>query len=232
MVGERRETASARTLRLAAPELRAALAGQHVDVRLTAEDGYTAQRSYSLASAAGADPLEITVERFDDGEVSPYLVDVIAVGDAVEVRGPVGGSLVWRPEADPRPVQLIAGGSGIAPLMAMLRTRAASGSRTPFRLLYSVGDPDRVYYAGELAALEGPGVEIHLRYSRRVPGDSVLVPHRVGQDDLADLAWPPTADPWVFVCGPTGFVEAVSDALLALGHREYRIRTERFGPTG
>jgi ferredoxin-NADP reductase len=231
VASEQRETPTARTLRLSAPGLRPALAGQHIDVRLTAEDGYTAQRSYSLSSAAGADPIELTVERFADGEVSPYLVDGVQVGDAVEVRGPVGGWLVWRPGADPRPVQLIAGGSGVAPLMSMLRTREASGSRTPFRLLYGVTDPDRVYYAEELARIAADGVRVDVRYSRRVPADSPLVPRRIGREDLAALTVPAGDDPSIFVCGPTGFVEAVSDALLALGHAENRIRTERFGPT-
>ncbi|MGT2425115.1 ferredoxin reductase [Amnibacterium kyonggiense] len=233
LVGDRVETASARSLRLAAPDLGPALAGQHIDVRLTAPDGYTAQRSYSLSSGAAADPVEITVERYADGEVSPYLVDVVEIGDAVEVRGPVGGWLVWRPEADPQPVQLIAGGSGVAPLMSMLRTRRATGSTVPFRLLYGVTDPDRAYYRDELASMvAGGGVRVDLRYSRRVPEGSALQPRRLDREDLAELVLPPHADPSIFVCGPTGFVETVSDALLALGHREDRIRTERFGPTG
>lgn len=232
MVGERRETATARTLLLSAGELRPALAGQHIDIRLTAEDGYTAQRSYSLSSAAGADPIEVTVERFEDGEVSPYLVDGIEVGDALEVRGPIGGWLVWRPDADVRPVQLIAGGSGVAPLMSMLRTRVAVGSSVPFRLLYGVTDPDRMYYADELARIAGDGVTVDVRYSRRVPAGSLLAAGRIGRADLAALAVPVEQDPAVFVCGPTGFVEAVADSLVALGYPEERVRTERFGPTG
>jgi ferredoxin-NADP reductase len=164
--------------------------------------------------------------------VSPYLVDDVEIGDAIEVRGPVGGWLVWRRE-DPRPVQLIAGGSGVAPLMSMLRTREASGSQAPFRLLYGVTDPDRVYYTEELAHLaEDPGVTVDLRYSRRVPVGSTETPRRIGPEDLARLVIPIAEDPSVFVCGPTGFVEAVSDALVARGHPEHRIRTERFGPTG
>jgi ferredoxin-NADP reductase len=232
LVGVHVETASARTLRLSAPDLGPALAGQHIDIRLSAPDGYTAQRSYSLSSAAGADPIQVTVERFDDGEVSPYLVDDVEIGDAIEVRGPVGGWLVWRPEVDTRPVQLIAGGSGVAPLMSMLRTREASGSQVPFRLLYGVTDPDRAYYSEELAhVVGGGGVRVDVRYSRRVPQGSAQRGGRLGPDDLAALTLPPEADPSVFVCGPTGFVEAVSDALVALGHAEHRIRTERFGPT-
>jgi ferredoxin-NADP reductase len=232
LTSDRIETATARTLRLSAPDLAPALAGQHVDIRLTADDGYTAQRSYSLSSAAGADPIQVTVERFEDGEVSPYLVDGLEVGDAVEVRGPIGGWLVWRPEDDARPVQLIAGGSGVAPLMAMLRTWEAVGSRVPFRLLYGVTDPDRAYYTEELAHLADLGVQVDVRYSRRVPDGSPLIPRRIGRDDLAELTVPPSEGPSVFVCGPTGFVEAVADALLALGHPEHRVRTERFGPTG
>jgi ferredoxin-NADP reductase len=231
VVGEHRETATARTLRLSSPDLRPALAGQHIDIRLTAEDGYTAQRSYSLSSAAGADPIEVTVERFMDGEVSPYLVDGITVGEMLEVRGPIGGWLVWRPGQDARPVQLIAGGSGVAPLMSMLRTRESSGSHTPFRLLYGVTDPDRVYYAEELARIAADGVTVDIRYSRRVPEGSELRAGRITRDDLAALILPPSEDPAIFVCGPTGFVEAVSDSLIALGHAEERIRTERFGPT-
>ena len=227
------ETATARTLRFTAPDLGPALAGQHIDIRLSAPDGYTAQRSYSLSSAAGADPIEVTVERFEDGEVSPYLVDDIEVGDEIEVRGPVGGWLVWQPEQGVQPVQLIAGGSGVAPLMSMLRTREASGSQVPFRLLYGVTDPDRAYYAEELAHMvDGGGVRVDIRYSRRVPDGSTATPRRIGRDDLVALTLPPAMDPSVFVCGPTGFVEAVSDALVALGHQEHRIRTERFGPTG
>ena len=172
LVGEVREAATARSLRLDAPLLGPSLAGQHVDVRLTAEDGYTAQRSYSLSSAAGAQPIELTVERFDDGEVSPYLVDGLQVGEQVEVRGPIGGWLVWRPEAGEAPVQLIAGGSGVAPLMAMLRTRRAAGSSRPFRLLYAVTDPDRQYYRDELAAMGEEGVQVDLHWSRRAPAGS------------------------------------------------------------
>jgi ferredoxin-NADP reductase len=231
VVGVRRETAAARTLLLDAPDLAPATAGQHVDVRLTAEDGYTAQRSYSLASATGAQPIEITVERFDDGEVSPYLVDEVGVGDVLEVRGPIGGWFVWR-ESQREPVQLIAGGSGIVPLMAMVRTHAAVGSAAPFRLLYGLTGPDRFLYREELERIAHRGLGLTVQYSRRVPPGSAAVPHRIGIDDLTRAAFSPDASPTVYVCGPTGFVESVADALLRLGHEPARIRTERFGPTG
>ncbi|MDH2442872.1 ferredoxin reductase [Amnibacterium sp. CER49] len=227
----RRETAAARTLLLDVPDLAPATAGQHVDVRLTAEDGYTAQRSYSLASATGAQPIEITVERFEDGEVSPYLVDEVGVGDVLEVRGPIGGWFVWR-ESQREPVQLIAGGSGIVPLMAMVRTRTAVRSAAPFRLLYGLTGPDRFLYRDELERIAGHALGLTVQYSRRVPPGSSVVPHRIGIDDLARAAFPPDASPTVYVCGPTGFVESVADALLRLGHQPARIRTERFGPTG
>jgi len=231
LVQEVRESATARSLRFDAPLLGPSLAGQHVDVRLTAEDGYTAQRSYSLSSAAGAQPIELTVERFDDGEVSPYLVDGLAVGEAVEVRGPIGGWLVWRPEAGEAPVQLIAGGSGVAPLMAMLRTRRALGSRRPFRLLYAVTDPQRMYYRDELAAMADDGVQVDLHWSRRAPEGSPARPGRLTADDVVRLTVPAEQAPQVFVCGPTGFVETVSAALVDAGHPEERVRLERFGPT-
>lgn len=225
----RQETATARTLVLDAPELGETVAGQHVDIRLTAEDGYTAQRSYSLASPTGARPVEVTVERFADGEVSPYLVEDVAVGDPLELRGPIGGWFVWRPE-QAEPVQLIAGGSGIVPLMAMVRTHAATGSTAPFRLLYGVQDPDRRYYRDELERLAGPSLRIDVRYSRRGPAGAPV--GRIGTPDLAELTLPPEQRPTVYVCGPTGFVEAVADGLLHLGHAPERIRTERFGPSG
>ena len=231
LVQDVRESATARSLRFEAPDLGPSLAGQHVDVRLTAEDGYTAQRSYSLSSAAGVQPIELTVERFDDGEVSPYLVDGLGLGEAVEVRGPIGGWLVWRPEAGDAPVQLIAGGSGVAPLMAMLRTRRATGSQRPFRLLYAVTDPDRQYYRDELQALADSGVQVDLHWSRRAPAGSSAVPGRLTGEDVVRRTIPAAAGPQVFVCGPTGFVETVSAALVDAGHPEERVRLERFGPT-
>jgi ferredoxin-NADP reductase len=225
----RPETPTARTLVLDAPDLGPTVAGQHIDIRLTAEDGYTAQRSYSLASPTGAQSLEVTVERFEDGEVSPYLVEAVEVGDPLEVRGPIGGWFVWGPDQE-EPVQLVAGGSGIAPLMAMIRTHAAVGSPAPFRLLYGVQDPDRRYYRGELERLAGPALQVDLRYSRRAPAG--LPVGRIGAAELSGLAVPADLRPTVYVCGPTGFVEAIADGLLRLGHAPERIRTERFGPTG
>ena len=225
----RPETPTARTLVLDAPELGSTVAGQHVDIRLTAEDGYTAQRSYSLGSATGARPVEVTVERFEDGEVSPYLVEDVGVGDPLEIRGPIGGWFVWRPE-QAEPVQLVAGGSGIVPLMAMIRTHHAAGSAAPFRLLYGVQDPDRRYYRDELEMLAGPALRVDVRYSRSAPAGTPV--GRIGPAELAELTVPPEQRPTVYVCGPTGFVEAVADGLLRLGHAPERIRTERFGPSG
>lgn len=163
--------------------------------------------------------------------MSPYLVDDLAVGDAIELRGPVGGWLIWRPEDEPLPTQLIAGGSGVAPLMAMVRTWAASDSPAAVRLLYGVADPSRVYYADELAALARRGLVVDVRYSRRAPAGGPP-PGRLTPAVLAEATVPAAEDPFVYVCGPTGFVEAVADAMTALGHPADRIRTERFGPTG
>ncbi|HEY7594028.1 MAG TPA: ferredoxin reductase [Actinophytocola sp.] len=221
----RAETASAVTLAFDVPEWPGHLAGQHVDVRLTAEDGYRAQRSYSVASAPGGDLVELTVQRVDGGEVSPYLVDVLEPGDEVELRGPVGGWFVWRPEAT-SPVLLLAGGSGIVPLMAMIRTRRAAGSAVPFRLGYSLRTPADLIYRDELAR-PGPGLDVTYVYTRATPPGSARAAGRLTRADLAAV---PPAD--CFVCGPTGFVEAAADLLVDLGHDPGRIKTERFGPTG
>ncbi|MEV0999686.1 ferredoxin reductase [Nonomuraea sp. NPDC050202] len=224
------ETATARTLRFRVPGWPGHLAGQHVDVRLTAEDGYTAQRSYSMASPADGDLVELTVERVRDGEVSPYLTEELRVGDQVELRGPVGGWFVWRTESK-APVLLVGGGSGIVPLMAMIRARRQAGSRVPFRLLYSLRDPERRYYAEELRRPE-PGLDITYLYTRSAPEGVSRPAGRIMLDDLAEGGWPATFEPDCYVCGPTEFVEAAADLLLALGHAPERIRTERFGPTG
>ncbi len=225
------ETPSARTLVLDVPGWPGNLAGQHTDVRLTAEDGYTAQRSYSLGSSGDGERIELTVQRVEDGEVSPYLTDVFAVGDPVEVRGPIGGWFVWRP-SDPAPVLLVAGGSGIVPLMAMIRARRAAGAKTPFRLLYSVRSPAELYYADELRGAALSGVEVSYVYTRSAPDGAARAPGRIGVADVNTGGWPASFEPACFVCGPTGFVEAVSDMLLALGHDPRRVKTERFGPTG
>jgi ferredoxin-NADP reductase len=225
----RAETATARTLVFEVSGWPGHLAGQHVDVRLTADDGYRAQRSYSLAAPADGDLVELTVEVVPDGEVSPYLGEVMRPGDEVEIRGPVGGWFVWRP-ASKTPVLLVGGGSGIVPLMAMIRARARAGSRTPFRLLYSLRDRSRHYYAGELR--DEPGLDVTYLYTRTAPPDRLRPPGRIILDDLAEGGWPADFEPDCYVCGPTGFVEAAADLLLTLGHAPERIRTERFGPTG
>jgi ferredoxin-NADP reductase len=232
----RDETTTARTLVLDVPGWPGHDAGQHVDVRLTAPDGYSATRSYSIASASEGAAVELTVERFPDGEVSPYLAREVSVGAQLELRGPLGGWFVWRPEQE-EPVQLVAGGSGLVPLMAMLRTRQRSGSRTAMRLLYSVRDPSAVLYAAELARLAdgaddaaGPGVTF--AWTRSAPSDRDRPPGRVDAALLAAAAWPAEVRPTCYVCGPTGFVERVADLLVAAGHDAGRIRTERFGPTG
>ncbi len=208
------------------------LAGQHVDVRLTAADGYSVQRSYSIASAADAERVELSVQRVPDGEVSPYLCDVLAVGDPVELRGPVGGWFVWWPD-DPAPVLLVAGGSGIAPLMAMVRTRAARRSRVPFRLVYSVRTPQHVYFADELrrSCADGTGLDVRLLYTREAPEGATERAGRLSAATLEAHGWAADAAPTCFVCGPTDFVERVADILVELGHDPRRVFTERFGPS-
>lgn len=208
------------------------LAGQHVDVKLTAEDGYTAQRSYSIASAPDGARLELTVQRITDGEVSPYLTEILEPGDRLELRGPIGGWFVWDP-ASPGPVLLVAGGSGIVPLMSMIRSRAEAGSHAPFQLLYSVRSPADAVYRAELAERQrqADGLRIDYVYTRSVPAGTARPPGRLSAADLPrgeDTAAPPA----VFVCGPTGFVEAAATLLTAAGHRPAVIKTERFGPSG
>ncbi|MBB6352030.1 ferredoxin-NADP reductase [Nonomuraea muscovyensis] len=226
----RRETGTARTLRLEVPGWPGHVAGQHLDLRVTAEDGYTAQRSYSLAAPADGDSVELTVEQVPDGEVSPYLTEVMEVGDEVEVRGPVGGWFVWRAEGT-APVLLVAGGSGIVPLMSMIRARRRAASRVPFRLIYSLRDFGGRYYAEELRRPD-PGLDVTYVYTRTPPEGWRRPAARIMLDDLAEGGWPAGFEPECYVCGPTGFVEAAADLLLALGHAPQRIRTERFGPTG
>lgn len=201
------------------------LAGQHVDVRLTAEDGYQAQRSYSIASAPEDEQLVLTVEQLPDGEVSPYLTDVLMPGDQLELRGPIGGYFVWQ-ESLGGPLLLVGGGSGVVPLRAMLRHHRAVGSEIPARLLYSARTQGDLIYRSELEEYE----TTFTLTRERDPGWTGRT-GRVDRDLIAELAWPPAERPRVYVCGPTGFVEAVADALVALGHEPGRIRTERFGPT-
>jgi ferredoxin-NADP reductase len=223
----RTETATGRSIVLDVPGWSGNIAGQHVDVRLTAEDGYQAVRSYSLASSGAGEMLQLAVDKLPDGEVSPYLVDDIMPGDQLEIRGPLGGWFVWRPELTDS-VQLIAGGSGVVPLMAMIRSHTAVGSAAPFRLLYSVRQPDDAFFRAELDT-PAPGVDVTWLYTRTAPEGWDRPAGRVTSADLAALAFPPSDDPAIFVCGPTGFVEAVASALVGLGHDPARIKTERFG---
>ena len=227
IVEERDETPTARTLVLDVPDWPGHLAGQHLDVRLTAPDGYRTQRSYSIASAEG---VELTVQRLTDGEVSPYLTDTVRTGDPVEVRGPIGGWFVWRPQST-EPVNLFAGGSGVVPLMAMIRARAAAGSKTPFRLLYGVRTPADVIYADELRrrVRDDAGLDVTKENKHAEPQSTGRPPGRSTVADGNTHAWPADFAPTSYVCGPTAFVETVSDILLALGHDPKAIRTERFG---
>jgi ferredoxin-NADP reductase len=228
----RTETPSARTLVLEVPDWPGHLPGQHVDVRLTAPDGYSAQRSYSIASPWPHDgTVELTIQRVEDGEVSSYLTDVLEAGQQLELRGPVGGWFVWRNE--PPPVLLVAGGSGVVPLMAMIRARAVVGGRQPFRLIYSVRTPADACYAAELArrVRDDPGLDVRYVYTRAAPEGWPGRPGRIDVATLNTYGWPPDFEPDCFVCGPTSFVETAADILVALGHDPAKIRTERFGGT-
>ncbi|WP_250033355.1 ferredoxin reductase [Paractinoplanes maris] len=228
------ESPTARTLVLDVPDWPGHLPGQHVDVRLTAEDGYSAQRSYSIASAwpEPGGKVELTVQRLDDGEVSPYLTDTVQAGDQIELRGPVGGWFVWR-EKSTAPVVLLGGGSGVVPLMAMVRARAIAGSKQPFRLIYSVRTPEDVLYADELRrrVRDDAGLDVHYVYTRKTPDNWPSAPKRIDVAAVNTYGWPPDFTPDCFVCGPTTFVETAADILVALGHDPRRIRTERFGGT-
>ena len=235
------ETPRARTLRLDVPGWPGHRAGQHVDVRLTAEDGYQAQRSYSIGSAPEEPAVALTVERLDDGEVSPYLTDELRAGDRLELRGPIGGHFVWD-VALGGPLLLVAGGSGIVPLMAMLRHRAIvlagaddeARHRVPARLLYSARRWDEVIYRDELARLyEGdPTLDVALTLTREPPPGWAGLRRRIDRAMVAEVAWPPAERPHAFVCGPTPLVESVAAALVDLGHDPAAVKTERFGPTG
>ena len=219
------ENARTTSIVLDAPDWPGHLAGQHVDVRLTAEDGYEAQRSYSIASAPEDHHLSLTVERLEDGEVSPYLTETLEPGDDLELRGPIGGYFVWRASLG-GPLLLVAGGSGVVPMRAMLRHHRATESDVQVRLLYSARTRADLIYPAEL---EGDGTLITL--TREQPQGWHGRTGRIDRELLAEAAWPAAERPLVYVCGPTGFVEGVADALVALGHEARRIRTERFGPT-
>jgi len=226
----RDETKRARTLALDVPDWPGHLAGQHVDVRLVAEDGYQAQRSYSIASAPGSRYVELTVERIENAEVSPYLCDVLQIGDGLEVRGPIGGYFVWRPD-DRGPLLLIGGGSGVVPLMAMLRHHAAN-PRDAARLLYSARSLDDVIYRKELDAFAATaGARVSIALTRDWPNDWSGFRRRIDRAMLEEVAWPASDGARAYVCGPTPLVESVATLLVELGYDASRVRTERFGPT-
>ena len=228
------ETPRVRSVVMSVPDWPGHLAGQHVDVRLTADDGYQTQRSYSIASPPDvADRVAVTVERIDDGEVSPFLAGEVQIGDMLEFRGPIGGYFVWDVAAG-GPLLLVAGGSGICPLMAMLRHRAARASTVPTRLLYSARSADDAIYRAELDALAaaGDGLEVRYTFTRAQPLEWTGYRRRVDRAMLEEVAWPPWEQALTFVCGPTPLVESVAEALVQLGHDAARIKTERFGPTG
>jgi ferredoxin-NADP reductase len=228
------ETATARTITLKVPDWPGHIAGQHVDVRLTASDGYSAVRSYSIASAPNSDThIELTVERLRDGEVSPYLTQELTVGDRLELRGPIGGWFVWRTQQT-EPIQLVAGGSGIVPLMAMIRSRLSTGIAAPFRLLYSVREPEAVLYRDELEALPNDehSMSITYAYTRLAPKGWPRPPGRIDVALITNTTWPSNLAPTCYVCGPTSFVESAAGLLSASGNNSDKIRTERFGPTG
>ena len=233
VVETRPQTPHARSIFLEVAGWEGHRAGQHVDVRLTAEDGYQAQRSYSIASAPEDERLVLTVDRLDDGEVSPYLTDVLMAGDKLEFRGPIGGYFTWE-EGDGDPLLLVGGGSGVAPLMAMIRHRAAVGSEVPTRLLYSSRSYEEIIYRKELenlAARDG-SLEVFHTLTRSIPQDWSGYDRRIDAEMLEEVAWPPDESPLAFVCGPTPLVEAVGAALVGLGHEPTRVKTERFGATG
>jgi ferredoxin-NADP reductase len=225
------ETPRVRSLVLDVPGWPGHRAGQHVDVRLTAEDGYQAQRSYSIASPPEDNRVALTVERLDDGEVSPYLVDEVRVGDRFELRGPIGGYFVWEARSL-EPVLLVGGGSGVVPLMAMIRHRRATGSAVSARLLYSSRMLEDVIYREELDRLAGAGdgLDVVHTLTRSQPPGWTGYARRIDAEMLREAAWDERAQ--AFVCGPTRLVESVAGELVALGYEPSRVKTERFGPTG
>jgi ferredoxin-NADP reductase len=226
------ETQRVKSLTLDLPAWRGHRAGQHVDIRLTAEDGYQTVRSYSIASPPEEPRVVVTIERLDDGEVSPYLVDEVRSGDPLEVRGPIGGYFVWE-VSEGGPLFLVGGGSGIVPLMAMIRHRLAAGSGVPVTLLYSVRSPEDVIYRQELEALAAQGgIQVLFTYTRSQPAGWTGYRRRIDDSLLAEVAPSPDIRPLIYICGPTALVEGAASGMLALGHEPSRIKTERFGPTG
>lgn len=227
------ETPSARRIEFEVPGWPGNDAGSHVDVRLTAPDGYQATRSYSIASSGESPRVVLAVDEVPGGEVSPFLVHELQPGDQVELHGPLGSYFVWGPGGEQRPVQLIAGGSGVVPLYAMAEVRDGlqdeQRQATLFRLLYSVRTPDDRFFAPELSRFAGRGLDIRYVYTRRAPHGWAEPVGRITRDALAAAVWPAEQRPRVYVCGPTAFVEAVADWLVALGHEPRDIRTERFG---
>ncbi|HXQ57644.1 MAG TPA: ferredoxin reductase [Actinomycetes bacterium] len=233
VVEVRPETDRVVTLALEVPDWDGHLPGQHLDVRLTAEDGYRAERAYSIASSPDGGRIELAVERLEDGEVSPYLAGELRPGDQLELRGPVGGYFVWEPGRG-GPLLLVAGGSGVVPLMAMVRQRAAAGSRVPTRLLYSSRTLEDVIYREELERLAaaGDGLTVAHALTRAQPPGWAGYARRIDAVMLEEVGWRPGERPLIYVCGPTRLVEAVAGDLVALGHDPVRVKTERFGPTG
>jgi ferredoxin-NADP reductase len=230
----RKETARVSSITFDVPAWAGHVAGQHVDIRLTADNGYQAQRSYSIASPAGCAPhIELTVERIGDGEVSLFLTEELHGGDAIELRGPIGGYFTWDP-ATSSPLMLIAGGSGVVPLMSMLRTRYQRGSKIPATLLYSSRSAEEIIYRDELDRLVAnrDGFFLVHTLTRGAPAGWEGHTRRVDRAMLAECGFQPAKQPRIFVCGPTAFVETVADQLVGLGHGESAIKTERFGPTG
>jgi ferredoxin-NADP reductase len=229
VVETRRETPTAVRLVLDVPTWPGSEAGAHVDLRLTAPDGYQASRSYSIASSTPAGQVVLAVDELPDGEVSPFLVREVRPGDQLELHGPLGAFFVWRPGESSRPVQLVAGGSGVVPLYAMAAAHGAADDAVPFRLLYSARTPADVFFADELAELAGPAFDLDLVYTREAPDGWPDAVGRITRETLAARTIPATERPRVFVCGSTGFVEAVARWLQELGHPAADIHTERFG---
>jgi ferredoxin-NADP reductase len=227
------ETPRTKSLVLEFPGWEGHKAGQHVDVRLTAPDGYQAQRSYSIASAPEDERLVLTVDRLEEGEVSPYLTEVLMAGDKVELRGPIGGYFVWEAE-DGGPLLLVGGGSGVVPLTAILRHRAAVGSDVPARLLYSSRSYEEIIYRKELEnlAVRDGSLEVNHTLTRSRPEGWGGYDRRIDAEMLAEVEWSPDESPLAFVCGPTSLVEAVASGLVSQGHDPARVKTERFGATG